>query len=119
MIQVLLRWGAFDCAAWHRDVHGVHGAGLFRQKKKPTPSFTFSFLVDDRLLLDDSMLLRPLGSQDELYKHENFGWLVDVATDRPARYLEPARMYKTENKQKNRKFVLKNEKHLIILEKKT
>ena len=26
------------------------------------------------------------GSQDQLYKLENFGWLVDVATDRPACY---------------------------------
>ena len=28
------------------------------------------------------LLLRRLASQDKLYKLENFGWLVDVATDR-------------------------------------
>ena len=31
--------------------------------------------------------LQPLGSQDFLYKLENVGWLVDVATDRHARHL--------------------------------
>ena len=32
-------------------------------------------------------LLRPFVSQAELYKLENFCWLVDVTIDRPVRYL--------------------------------
>ena len=37
---------------------------------------------------------------EQLYKLSNFGWLVDVATYRHARYLGPSRMYGTSKTKK-------------------
>ena len=44
--------------------------------------------------------LRPLRSQDKLYTLENFGWLVDVATDRHA---SKQKNKKKENEKKRKK----------------
>ena len=50
-----------------------------RQNIRPADAFKVQVVQDD--------LLRPVGSQDKLYKLENFGWLVGGCRDRPSRAL--------------------------------
>ena len=61
--------------------------------RKAIGGYKLSKAEDDRLDMWTSVgYLRLPDLQVELYKLENFGWLVGVATDRPLRSVGPARM---------------------------